>query len=372
MEFSEFKEFIRKNINIIENDNIELENVETEKDDCCGYSEKKKNDYLNEKFEEEKEKLEKYFNNLKENSKKQENKYINDYLIKLSTSFGNYNKEEKNNINSIKCKLNNIINDLFSSINDYQLYVEKSIEKSERMFRNEIKKEKDEQISKNEIKKIEVDSNEGFGFKKIDIFIYPGNNINLKGISIKIYKEFYPKLSTPFISIVFPPKNINLFEKITSYLREFEKTRDEQIFIISKEKSIERITMKINFIKNFKYFNWIEMFSDVLNKFSLFKFEFLTPIMLNQPLDSKVLYDILKSFLLIQIQGDIPIKKLFEFLRVEKVITQIITQIIPDSMRILLKALTSITFTLNTSIDEIPFKNFKSKIINQTTQSDYL
>ena len=372
MEFSEFKEFIRKNINIIENDNIELENVETEKDDCCGYSEKKKNDYLNEKFEEEKKKLQKYFNNLKENSKKQENKYINDYLIKLSTSFGDYNKEEKNNINSIKCKLNNIINDLFSSINDYQLYVEKSIEKSERMSRNEIKKIKDEQISKNEIKNIEVDSNEGFGFKKIDIFIYPGNNINLKGISIKIYKEFYPKLSTPFISIVFPPKNINLFEKITSYLREFEKTRDEQIFIISKEKSIERITMKINFIKNFKYFNWIEMFSDVLNKFSLFKFEFLTPIMLNQPLDSKVLYDILKSFLLIQIQGDIPIKKIFEFLRVEKVITQIITQIIPDSMRILLKALTSITFTLNTSIDEIPFKNFISKIINKTTQSDYL
>ena len=370
MEFSEFKEFIRKNINIIENDNIELENVETEKDDCCGYSEKKKNDYLNEKFEEEKKKLQKYFNNLKENSKKQENKYINDYLIKLSTSFGNYNKEEKNNINSIKCKLNNIINDLFNSINDYQLYVEKSIEKSERMFRNEINKEKDEQIFKNEIKKIEVDSNEGFGFKKMDIFIYPGNNINLKGISIKIYKEFYPKLSTPFISIVFPPKNLNLFEKIASYLREFEKTRDEQIFIISKEKSIERITMKINFIKNFKYFNWIAMFSDVFNKFSLFKFEFLTSITLNQPLD-KVLYDILKSFLLIQIQGDIPIRTIFEFLRVEKVITQLITQIIPDSMRILLKVLTSITFKLNTSIDEIPFKNFKSKIINQTAQSDY-
>ena len=117
--------------------------------------------------------------------------------------------------------------------------------------------------------------------------------------------------------------------------------------------------MRINFIKNFKYFNWIQMFSDILNKFSLFKFEFLTSIMLDQPIDAKAAYEFLKSFLLIQIQGDIPIIKIFEFLKVEKIITEKITKLIPP---FLLNVSTSIEFSLNTSIDEIPFEFFKSKI----------
>ena len=271
---------------------------------------------------------------------------------------------------------------MFKGINDYHLYVEKSIEKSKLLYEKEIEKikkakNKNEQIKRNkklndqikidkkenetikidnkEYQNINADYDEGFGFKKMDIYIYPGKNINLGGISIKIYKESDPELSTPFISVAFPPKNINLFERITSYLIEFEKSRAEKIFVISKEKSIEKVMMKINFIKNFKYYNWIEMFSNAFNKFSLFKFEFLTPIMLNQPIDSKLGYDILKSFLLIQIQGDIPIRTIFEFLRVEKIVTKIISQLIPNYMRILLNALTSITFELNTSIDEIPY-----------------
>lgn len=192
----------------------------------------------------------------------------------------------------------------------------------------------------------------------MDIFIYPGKDINLRGISIKIKKEFNPDYSTPFISIAFPSKNIHLFEKITSYLLEFEKSRKEKIFIIGKEKNLEKITMKINFIKNFKYFNWIEKFSDVFDKFSLFKFEFLTPIMFNQPIDNKAAYDILKSFLLIQMQGDIPVITFFEFLRVENIVTKILTQLMPKYMGALLKALTSITFELNTSFEEIPFETF--------------
>jgi len=505
MEFSEFNEFIKDNINVIENENIELENVETEKDECCGYSEEKKNQYLEEKLNDEKKKLHKYFQILKENSEKQKNKYINNYLVKLSAYFGEYNKEEKKNIISIQTVLNNTINEIFKDINDYHLYVEKSYENSVVTFKKEtekikmakklneqkkvdkmenkkieekenkklkidekgnekiklekkenekiklenkdnekienkenekIKNKENEKIKNKENEKIEnkenekiknkenekienkdnekienkenekienkenekienkenekienkenekikklkekfqninIDNDEGFGFKKMDIFIYPGKNIDLKGISIKIYKEFYPELSTPFISVAFPPKNINLFEKITSYLIDFEKSKGEKIFVISKEKSLERIMMKINFIKNFKYYNWIEMFSNVFNKFSLFKFEFLTPIMLNQPMDNKAFYDILKSFLLIQIQGDIPIRTIFEFLRVEKIVTIIITQLIPDYMRVLLKALTSITFTLNTSIEEIPYKDFIKKEINQKNSSN--
>jgi hypothetical protein len=265
-------------------------------------------------------------------------------LEKLNTSFGEYNEEEKKNIKSIETQLNYIINGIFHGISDYHLYVEESAETSDNIFKNEIQKT--------------TPSDEGFGFKKLDIFIYPGKDINLRGISIKIKKEFNPDYSTPFISIAFPSKNIHLFEKITSYLLEFEKSRKEKIFIIGKEKNLEKITMKINFIKNFKYFNWIEKFSDVFDKFSLFKFEFLTPIMFNQPIDNKAAYDILKSFLLIQMQGDIPVITFFEFLRVEKIVTKILTQLMPKFMGALLKALTSITFELNTSFEEIPFETF--------------
>ena len=314
---------------------------------------------------------------------------------------------------------------MFKEISDYHLYVEKSIEKSKILYEKEIKKIKEakikqlkrnkklnDQINKDkkeneqikidkkeneqikidnkeneqikidnkeneqikidnkEYQNINADYDEGFGFKKMDIFIYPGKNINLGGISIKIYKEFEPELSTPYISVVFPPKNINLFERITSYLIDFEKSRAEKIFVISKEKSIEKIMMKINFIKNFKYYNWIEMFSNAFNKFSLFKFEFLTPIMLNQPINNKLAYDILKSFLLIQIQGDIPIRTIFEFLRVEKIVTTIITQLIPNYMRVLLNAFTSITFELNTSFDEIPYESFIKDEINKNKNSN--
>ena len=48
-----------------------------------------------------------------------------------------------------------------------------------------------------------------------------------------------------------------------------------------------------------------------------------------------------------------------EFLRVEKIITQLASKLIPDKYRIFISALTSITFTLNTSIEEIPFEIFK-------------
>ena len=351
MEFNEFKKFIKNNIKIIENTSIDLENVETENDECCGYSEEKKNEYLANKYENEKSKLQKYFDILIQNTEKQKNDYITKYLAELSTSFGKYNQEEKKNINSIKTQLDKIINDIYHGISDYHLYVEESAKNSNNIF-------------KNEIEKVKVASDEGFGFKKLDIFIYPGKNINLRGISIKIKKEDKPEYSTPFISISFPSKNIHLFEKITSYLLDFEKSQNEKIFIIGKEKNVERIMMKINFVKNFKYFNWIEKFSDVFSKFSLFKFEFLTPIMFNQPLDTKAAYDILKSFLLIQIQGDIPVISIFEFLRVEKIVTKIITQLIPDYMRVLLNALTSITFELNSSVEEIPFESFvKSEML---------
>ena len=344
MEFNEFKDFIKNNIKIIENENIDLENVDTEDDECCGYSEEKKNEYLDKKFEKEKSKLQKYFDILIKNTEKQKNQYIKDYLEKLNTSFGEYNEEEKKNIKLIETQINYIINGIFHGISDYHLYVEESAETSDNIFKNEIQKT--------------TPSDEGFGFKKLDIFIYPGKDINLRGISIKIKKEFNPDYSTPFISIAFPSKNIHLFEKITSYLLEFEKSRKEKIFIIGKEKNLEKITMKINFIKNFKYFNWIEKFSDVFDKFSLFKFEFLTPIMFNQPIDNKAAYDILKSFLLIQMQGDIPVITFFEFLRVENIVTTILTQLMPKYMGALLKALTSITFELNTSFEEIPFETF--------------
>ena len=380
MEFSEFKNFINENIHIIENDNIELVTVEPEECDCCDYTEEKKNAYLNDKFQSEEEKLQRYFNILKDNSIKQRDTNIEDYLMKLDSSFGDYNQEEKRNISLIKDDLNKIINELFNGISDYHSYVEQSFEKSERIFQKEIKRfinvppphmEKNEEIKeikKNEIKENkEIEKNDemkipladGFGFKKMDISIYPGKNIYLTGISIKIYKEIFPELSTPFITIDFPPKNINLIDKVTSCLIDFEKFMGDKIFVIANEKSIERIRIKINFIKNFKYFNWIQMFSDVLNKFSLFKFEFLTSILINQPLDSKAFTDLLKSFLLIQIQGDIPIRTIFEFLRVEKILTQIEEKLIPDNYRILFKALTSITFTLNTSIDKIPYEFVK-------------
>ena len=138
-----------------------------------------------------------------------------------------------------------------------------------------------------------------------------------------------------------------------------EKYYGEKFFIISHEKSLQKIKMRIDFITNFKYYNWIEMFSYVLDRFSLFKFEFLTPLMINQILDNKALYDLLKSFLLIQIQGDIPIRKVLEFLKVEKIITQLASKLIPDKYGIFISAFTSITFTLNTSIEEIPFEIFK-------------
>jgi hypothetical protein len=345
MEFNEFKDFIKNNIKIIENENINFENVDTEDaEKCCGYSEEKKNEYIDKKFEKEKSKLQKYFDILIKNTENQKNQYIKDYLEKLNTSFGEYNEEEKKNIKLIETQINYIINGIFHGISDYHLYVEESAETSDNIFKNEIQKT--------------TPSDEGFGFKKLDIFIYPGKDINLRGISIKIKKEFNPEYSTPFISIAFPSKNIHLFEKITSYLLEFEKSRKEKIFIIGKEKNLEKITMKINFIKNFKYFNWIEKFSDVFDKFSLFKFEFLTPIMFNQPIDNKAAYDILKSFLLIQMQGDIPVITFFEFLRVENIVTKILTQLMPKYMGALLKALTSITFELNTSFEEIPFETF--------------
>lgn len=140
---------------------------------------------------------------------------------------------------------------------------------------------------------------------------------------------------------------------------EIEKYYGEKFFIISHEKSLQKIKMRIDFITNFKYYNWIEMFSYVLDRFSLFKFEFLTPLMINQILDNKALYDLLKSFLLIQIQGDIPIRKVLEFLKVEKIITQLASKLIPDKYGIFISAFTSITFTLNTSIEEIPFEIFK-------------
>ena len=380
MEFSEFKKFINENIHIIENDNIELVPVEPEECDCCYYTEEKKNAYLNDKFQSEEEKLQRYFNILKDKSINQRDTNIADYLMKLDSSFGDYNQEEKRNISLIKDDLNKIINELFNGISDYHSYVEQSFEKSERIFQKEIKRfinvppphmEKNEEIKeikKNEIKENkEIEKNDemkipladGFGFKKMDISIYPGKNIYLTGISIKIYKEIFPELSTPFITIDFPPKNINLIDKVTSCLIDFEKFMGDKIFVIANEKSIERIRIKINFIKNFKYFNWIQMFSDVLNKFSLFKFEFLTSILINQPLDSKAFTDLLKSFLLIQIQGDIPIRTIFEFLRAEKILTQIEEKLIPDNYRILFKALTSITFTLNTSIDKIPYEFVK-------------
>ena len=360
MELSEFKKFIKDNIRVIENENIELENVRNEEGvDCCGYSKEKKNKYLDKIYEDELNNLKKYFNILIENSKKQKNKSINEYLIKLSTSFGEYNQEEKNNINSIKIELNSIINKLFKDINDYHLYAQKSFENGENIFKNEM----------NRIKPV---SKEGFGFKKMNICIYPGKNIILRGISIKIYKESNPDLSTPFITIVFPPKNINLIEKITSCLIDIETFKKEKIFVISKEKNIERVKMRINFTRNLKYFNWIEMLTDVFNNFSLFKFEFLSPIMLNQPLDNKALYYILESFLLIQIQGDIPIFKIFEFLRIENIITKLAEELIPDYILILLKILTSIEFSLNTSIEEIRYEFFKSYIKLETNQNDYL
>ena len=474
IEFSEFKEFIKNNIDIIQNENKDLENVETEEDECCGYSEEKKNEYLKKKCDVEVKKLENYFNILKANCEKQKYKYINDYFVKLSTYFGEYNREEKKNINTIKQALNKIINEMFKGISDYHSYVEKSYEDSVLLYKKQVKKIKKEkklierkkinienkkkekikienketekkniqnkiiemtpietkenikietkenikienkekekekienkekekienkenetkgndnneneiiEIDNKEIEKYEklkdeyqyqypkisTDTDEGFGFKKMDIFIYPGNNTNLKGISIKIYKEIYQEISTPFISIAFPQKNVNLFEKLNTYLINFEKSRKEKIFVISKEKSLEKIMMKINFIKNFKYFNWIDMFSKVLEKFSLFKIEFLTQIMLDQPMDNKALYDILNSFLLIQIQGDIPIRTIFEFLKVEKIVNLLLTQLIPDYMRVLINAFTSITFELNTSIDEIPYKDFIEKGIQQTS-----
>lgn len=42
VEFNEFKEFINHNIHIIQNNNINLENVETVDNCCCGYSKEKK------------------------------------------------------------------------------------------------------------------------------------------------------------------------------------------------------------------------------------------------------------------------------------------------------------------------------------------
>ena len=490
IEFSEFKEFIKNNIDIIQNENIDLENVETEKDECCGYSEEKKNAYLKKKCEDEIKKLDKYFKILIGNCEKQKIKYINNYSVKLSTYFGEYNREEKKNIITIKQVLNNIINEMFKGISDYHSYVAKSYENSTLLYNKQVEKIKNEkklnkrkkinteknkkektkiekketekpkienkeiemseikakdnikaeakenikiedkenikiedkenikieaketekekienkqnekanienkqieskesdndekemiEIDNKEIEKIEklkdeytyqyqnisTDTDEGFGFKKMDIFIYPGNDPNLKGISIKIYKEFCPELSTPFISIAFPQKNINLFEKLNSYLIDFENKRKEKIFVISKEKSLEKIMMKINFIKNFKYYNWIDMFTKVFEKFSLFKFEFLTPIMLDQPMDNRAFYDILKSFLLIQIQGEIPIRTIFEFLKVENIVNLLLNQLIPDYMRVLINAFTSITFELNTSIEEIPYKDFIEKGINQ-------
>ena len=102
MEFSEFKKFINENIHIIENDNIELVPVEPEECDCCDYTEEKKNAYLNDKFQSEEEKLQRYFSILKENSIKQRNINFVDYLMKLYSSFGDYNQEEKRNISLIK------------------------------------------------------------------------------------------------------------------------------------------------------------------------------------------------------------------------------------------------------------------------------
>ena len=319
--------------------------MDTEKEEWCFYSEEKKNIYLDKKCTLEMSKLQRYYDILIKSTNKQKEDYIKEYLDKLSTSFGNYNQEEKKNIASIKTELINIINSMHQGINNYHSYVEESIKESENIFKNELQKQK-------------AASNEGFGFKKLDICIYPGKNINLRGISIKIFKEFNNELSEPFISISFPPKNINLLERIASYFIDFEKSRNEKIFIVRKEKNVERISMKIKFIKNFKYLYWIEKFSYFFEKFSLFKFEFLTPIMLNQTLDIKAAYDILKSFLLVQIQGDIPIITIFEFLRVEKIVTKILTQLLPVHMRVLLHVLTSITFQLNTSVEEIPFEVF--------------
>ena len=95
IELKKFKDFIKNNINIIENDIIELENVATDKGDWCDYSKEKKDAYIEEKYKSEKENLQKYYNILKENSNKQRDKYIKDYLEKLTSSFGDYHQEEK-------------------------------------------------------------------------------------------------------------------------------------------------------------------------------------------------------------------------------------------------------------------------------------
>ena len=145
MEFSEFKNFIRDNIKIIENENREFENVEIEQNKCCSYSEEKKNEYLNNKFNGENgvyDKLQNYFNTLKINSERQRDKYIADYSMKLKSSFGEYNEEEKDNVYLIRNKLNDLINHLYSGIIDYQSYVEKSLEESRKTFRNKIKRKK--------------------------------------------------------------------------------------------------------------------------------------------------------------------------------------------------------------------------------------
>ena len=341
----EFKDFIENNIKIIENESKGLGNVDSKEDEWSFYSVEKKNIYFDKKYSLVKIKLQKYFDIFLKSTNKQKEDLIKNYLDKLSTSFGNYNQEEKKKIETIKTELINILNSMHQGINNYHSYVEESFKESENIFKNELQKQK-------------VASNEGFGFKKMDICIYPGKNINLRGISIKIVKEFKDELSEPLISISFPPKNINLLERITSYLIDFEKSRNQKIFIIRNEKNVERISLKIKFIKNFKYIYWIEKFSYFFDKLSLFKFEFLTPIMFNQTLDIKAAYDILKSFLLVQIQGDIPIITIFEFLRVEKIVTKILSQLLPFHMRVLLHVLTSITFQLNTSVEEIPFETF--------------
>ena len=81
------------------------------------------------KFKTEENKLKYFFDILMTNVNKQQSKYIKEYLMKLSSFFGDYNNEEKTKINLIKTELNNIINDLFQSISDYHLYAEKSIRK---------------------------------------------------------------------------------------------------------------------------------------------------------------------------------------------------------------------------------------------------
>ena len=129
IEFNEFTKFIENNIKIIENENSEIENVEVDEGNICDYSENEKNNYLERKFKTEENKLKYFFDILMTNVNKQQSKYIKEYLMKLSSFFGDYNNEEKTKINLIKTELNNIINDLFQSISDYHLYAEKSIRK---------------------------------------------------------------------------------------------------------------------------------------------------------------------------------------------------------------------------------------------------